>query len=233
MNRWENGIDVVNVINLKISGKILCGSLCLILVGLWLSLPQPAYGQGTLGETATVIEVQQQLDGSGSQPTPNQPANKLKAKTARRNDANEPLQPAPEANNAPGQRPAGERTAVAKLSEEANAPEVNDFNEAQRELNRINVEAKNEEGQWLGHLERKEELAKAIDELVIAELRFIRKFAVAEDANKTTKAIDLVLKQRKEQLDKLMTKLDNEAKDERQRRERTTNRTTKRPTTKE
>lgn len=231
MNRWKNGVDVANMINLKISGRILCGSLCLILVGLWLSLPQPAYGQGTLGETVTTIEVQQQLDGSGNQPTPKQPVNKLKAKTARRSEANEPLQPAPEANNAAEPRPAGERTAVAKLSEEANVPEVNDFNDAQRELNRINLEAKSEEGQWLGRLERKEELAKAIDELVTAELRFIRKFAVAEDANRTTRAIDLVLKQRKEQLDKLVTKLENEAKEERQkqtteRRERTTNRTT-------
>jgi hypothetical protein len=160
--------------------------------------------------------VQQELDGSGKQPTPKQPVNKQKAKTARRSEANEPLQPAPEANSEAEQRLAGERTAVAKLSEEANVPEVNDFNDAQRELNRINLEAKSEEGQWL-RLERKEELARAIDELVAAELRFIRKFAVAEDANKTTKAIDLVLKRRQERLDKLVPKLENEAKEERQR----------------
>jgi hypothetical protein len=225
MNCRKNVVGVVNLINPKIGGRSLCGSLCLILVGLWLSLPQLLYGQGTLSETVTTMEVQQELEGGGKQPTPKQPANKLKTAAARRGDANEPLQPAPEANNAAEPQPAGERTT------EANVPEVNDFNDSQRELNRINLEAKSEEGQWLGRLERKADLAKAIDELVTAELRFIRKLAVAEDANKTTKAIDLVLKQRQERLDKLVTKLENEAKDERQRqtterRERTTNRTT-------
>ncbi|MCJ7730109.1 MAG: DUF3887 domain-containing protein [Sedimentisphaerales bacterium] len=102
------------------------------------------------------------------------------------------------------------------LPKDATAPEINDFNAFQRELNRMNVEARSEEEQWLGRLERKAELARAIDELVAAQLRFIRKLAVTEGADQTAKAIDLVLRQRQERLDKLETKLQEELKEERQ-----------------
>jgi hypothetical protein len=102
------------------------------------------------------------------------------------------------------------------LSEDTNIPDINDFNSFQRELNRMNIEARSEEEQWLGRLERKADLARAIDELVAAQLRFIRKLAVTEGADQTAKAIDLVLRQRQERLDKLETKLQEELKEERQ-----------------
>ena len=101
-------------------------------------------------------------------------------------------------------------------SKDANVPDINDFNSFQRELNRINIESRSEEEQWLGRLEKKVELARAIDELVAAQLRFVRKLAESGDANQTVKAIDLVLRQRQDRLNKLVTKLENELKEERQ-----------------
>jgi hypothetical protein len=136
------------------------------------------------------------------------------------------------AAGAPGGTAAGEpstKQAIQGLPKDATAPEINDFNSFQKELNRINVESKSEEGLWLGRLDRKADLARAIDELVTAQLRFIRKLSVAEHADQTTKAIDLVLKQRQEQLDKLETKLQEALKEERQqsteRRDKKTTRT--------
>jgi hypothetical protein len=101
---------------------------------------------------------------------------------------------------------------------EANVPDIdiNDFNSFQRELNRMNIETRSEEIQWLGPVERKAELVRAIDELVVAELRFIRKLAESENAKETVKAVDLVLKQRRDRLNKLVTKLENETRQERQ-----------------
>jgi hypothetical protein len=104
----------------------------------------------------------------------------------------------------------------AGIPKDTNIPDINDFNDFQKELNRINAESRSEERRWLGRTEQKDELARAIDKLVTAELSFIRKIAESEGADKTTKAIDLVLKQRQERLEKLATKLDNEAKEERQ-----------------
>jgi hypothetical protein len=99
---------------------------------------------------------------------------------------------------------------------EANTIDIKDFNGFQREINRINIETRNEEEQWLGTMERKAELARAIDDLAAAQLRFLRKLAETEHAEQTVKAIDLVLKQRQDRLNKLTTKLQDELKDQRQ-----------------
>ncbi len=98
------------------------------------------------------------------------------------------------------------------LPEDTNVPDIKDFNSFQREINRMNIETRSEEQMWLGRLEQKPQLASAIEELVTAELMFIRKLAESENAGQTVKAIDLVLKQRQERLAKLEEKL----KDERQ-----------------
>jgi hypothetical protein len=111
---------------------------------------------------------------------------------------------------------------------DTNAPDISDFNAFQRELNRINIESRSEEEQWLGRLERKVEMARAIDELVAAQLRFIRKLAEVEHAEQTIKAVDLVLKQRQDRLNKLVTKLQEELKEERQ--QQLTERRERRPT---
>jgi hypothetical protein len=223
MNCRKKVVDIVSPINPQISNKQLRGSLCLILIGLWLVLSGPLYGQGSLAETTTTLELQEQLSGSADQATPRPQAKKPKA------DANRPAEPnrhdevspkpAPETNNVSEQpqsgRAAGEQSTATVSTQDTNVPDMNDFNE--RELNRINTESRSVEGQWLGRLDKKAELVRAIDGLVAAELRFIRKFAAAEDANRTIRAIDLVVKQRKERLEKLVTKLENESKEERQR----------------
>jgi hypothetical protein len=117
------------------------------------------------------------------------------------------------------------------LPEDTNTPDVpdiNDFNSFQREINRMNIETRSEEQMWLGQLERKAELARAIDELVDAELRFIRKLAESEDANQTVRAIDLVLRQRRERLNNLTRQLTDELREERQ--QQTTERRPRRTT---
>jgi len=221
MKRWKN-----TVVGLR-------GLSCLLAVGIWLGLCQPSYGEATAVETIGTMEIQEQLMKNGAN-----------LKTSQPNEVNEIVKASPkpssEANNATKptlKKPAaGERMAAPKLSTDTNIPDINDFNDSQqRELNRINFEARSEERQWLGQLDNKKaELARAIDDVVTAELRFIRKLASAEDVNKTTKAIDLVLKQRQERLEKLVTKLEDEMKQERQkqppeRREKKITNRTERP----
>jgi hypothetical protein len=112
--------------------------------------------------------------------------------------------------------PAEPQPAAQEMPQEANVPDIKDFNGFQREINRINIDTRNEEEQWLGPLDKKAELARAIDDLAAAQLRFIRKLAETEHAEQTVKAIDAVLKQRQDRLNKLTTKLQDELRDQRQ-----------------
>jgi hypothetical protein len=108
------------------------------------------------------------------------------------------------------------QTPAAEQAKEANMPDIKDFNAFQRELNRINIETRGEEEQWLSPLDKKVELARSIDELVISQMRFVRKLAETERSEQTIKAIDLVIRQRQERLNKLITKLDDTSRLERQ-----------------
>jgi hypothetical protein len=323
MKRWGKMISIADPNWLEIIAKSFRGFLCMGVAGFLLGLCQPLYGQGSLAETATTMELQEEINGGGARPTAPKPATRPK-------DSNGLPKPAPEANNiaekqgieklekvaqklmqsiqsdrydqadfsavwntivpkdanfsdginamlkpvfdqfgkaeklgqgkmaganravfpvqftrgtlnmtvsldqqdkivewtlmpatqAPSGTAAGETStepaeAVPGPSKDANAPDISDFNSFQRELNRINIESRSEEEQWLGRLEKKVELARAIDELVAAQLRFVRKLAEVEHAEQTIKAVDLVLKQRQDRLNKLVTKLE-EAKQERQ-----------------
>ncbi|MFH1371986.1 MAG: hypothetical protein ABII09_11975 [Planctomycetota bacterium] len=134
---------------------------------------------------------------------------------------------------APGRPMAGEQetkpveaqATAPGLPEETNAPDITDFNSFQREINRMNIETRSEEQMWLGQPAQKAELARAIEELVAAQLMFIRKLAESENAEQTVKAIDFVLQQRRERSATLEEKL----KDERQQQliERRNSRTTR------
>jgi hypothetical protein len=122
---------------------------------------------------------------------------------------------------------------AADVTTDTQEPEINDLNAFKQELNRMDIEARAEENEWLGRLERKADLARAADEVVVAELRFLRKMAEAEGADKTVEAIDLVLKRRQERLAKLTAKLEEEMKEARQqqaaeRRERRSSRAAER-----
>jgi hypothetical protein len=101
------------------------------------------------------------------------------------------------------------------MTADTNVPDVNDFNAFKREIDRIDMEARGEDTQWLGKQEKKAELAKAMDDVVVAELKFLRKVAAATNDANTVEAIDLVLKKRQDRLSKLVTKLENEVKEER------------------
>ncbi len=112
-----------------------------------------------------------------------------------------------------GQVPATVETtpAVPVVTADTNVPDVNDFNAFKQEIDRIDIEARGEDTQWLGKQEKKAELAKAMDDVVVAELRFLRKVAAAANDTNTVEAIDLVLKKRQDRLNKLVTKLENES----------------------
>ena len=65
-----------------------------------------------------------------------------------------------------------------------------------------------------------------MNNVVVAELGFLRKVAAAANDVNAVEAIDLVLKKRADRLNKLVTKLENEVKEQRQQpRERRTPRT--------
>ena len=111
--------------------------------------------------------------------------------------------PATPSNPATGERTAETIETPAEapvLPEEANTPDISDFNSFQREINRMNIETRSEEQMWLGETVQKAELARAIEELVTAQLLFIRKLAESENAEDTVKAVTLVLQQRRERL---------------------------------
>jgi ribosome-associated translation inhibitor RaiA len=220
--------DIVNLINYEKSAIALSFILCLCLVGL--GALRMAYGQGSLVETVGTMEISQQVDNGVNQSAPKRPAGVRKpARDA--NAATE--QPNQMPANAPGYNTetvnspdSNERgraapgvsipSKVPAMTADTNVPDVNDFNAFKQEINRIDMEARNEDTQWLGKQEKKAELAKAMNNVVVAELRFLRKVAAATNDANTVEAIDLVLKKRQDRLNKLVTKLENEAKEERQ-----------------
>jgi DNA-binding LytR/AlgR family response regulator len=132
-------------------------------------------------------------------------------------DRPSPAQTPPPGLQQQGQAPAAVETTPAApvVMADTNVPDVNDFNAFKQELNRIDMEARGEDTQWLGKQEKKADLAKAMDDVVVAELKFLRKVAAAANDANTVEAIDLVLKKRQDRLNKLVVKLENELKEER------------------
>jgi hypothetical protein len=230
--------DIVNLINYKKSAMVLSFILCLCLAGP--GALQTAYGDGTLVETVGTMEIGQEVDNGANRSVPKghagvrkpaQDANAAKEQPNRApmNTPGRPNLPETTIQQENSQVATGTETttAVPAMTPEANVPEVNDFNAFKRELDRIDMEARGEDTQWLGKQEKKAELAKAIDDVVVAELKFLRKVAAAANDTNTVEAVDLVLKKRQDRLNKLVTKLENEVKEERrqqapERRERRT-----------
>jgi len=184
----------------------------------------PCYGQ-TIGELSGSLAVQEKLMEQSGQTAARRLAREPNVAT----DADKSAEEAT-AGMKPNERSAGETHATASKDIESetpkipsetqpietNVPDINDFNSFQRELNLINIRTRNEEQRWLGPMEKKPDLLRAMDELVAAELRFIRKLAESENASETKKAVDLVLRQRQDRLNKLITKLEEEPRQERQ-----------------
>ena len=220
--------DIVNLINYEKSAIILSLILCLCLVGP--GALQTAYGEGTAVETLGTMEISQDVDNGVSRSAPKRSANVRKpardanaaAEQPNRVPANAPGYGTETVNspdsNERGRAATGVETSstVPVMTADTNVPDVNDFNAFKREIDRIDMEARGEDTQWLGKQEKKAELAKAMDDVVVAELKFLRKVAAATNDANTVEAIDLVLKKRQDRLNKLVTKLENEAKEERQ-----------------
>jgi ribosome-associated translation inhibitor RaiA len=183
-----------------------------------------AYGQGTLVETVGTMEISQQVDNGVNQNAPKgtvdtkKPAQDTNNVTEppNRAPANTPVKPVPAPAEIPMAAP------VPAMAADTNVFDVNDFNAFKREIDRIDMDARGEDAQWLGKQEKKEELARAMNTVVVAELRFLRKVAAATNDANAVEAIDLVLKKRQDRLNRLVTKLENEAKEERPQRERKT-----------
>lgn len=233
--------DIVNLINYKKSAMALSFILCLCLVGP--GALQKAYGQGTLVETVGTMEIGQEVDNSVNQSAPKgrtdprNPARDANAATEppSRAPANAPVRPNPPQTTAqptvPDRNPAATGnetpTAAPVMTADNSVPDANDFNSFKQELDRIDIAARGEDNQWLGKQEKKADIAKAMDDVVVAELRFLRKVAAAASDTNTVEAIDLVLRKRQDRLNKLVTKLENELREERrqqapERRERRT-----------
>lgn len=217
----------MNPINYEKSVIFLSFILCLCLVGP--GALRMAYGQGSLVETVGTMEIGQEVDNGVNQNTPKRTVDTKKpaqdtnnvTKPPSRAPGNTPVKPIPA--ETPTAAPA--MTADANVLD-VNVPDVNDFNAFKRELDRIDMGARGEDVQWLGKQEKKAELAQAMNNVVVAELRFLLKVATDANDTNTMDAIKLVLKKRQDRLNKLVTKLENEAKEEhQQQRERRTPRT--------
>ncbi len=99
------------------------------------------------------------------------------------------------------------------------------FEGLQEKLDELDRKGERETRQWLQkETGNRIPLAKDNHEHIMAELMFIRKLAVEENAKKTTAAIDGLLLNRQQQLDKLIEKFHEERLEERKesRRERST-----------
>jgi hypothetical protein len=225
--------DIVNLINYEKYAVALSFILCLCMVGP--GALRTAYGQGAL-ETIGTMEISQQIDNGVNQSAPKRsPNTKKPAQDANAQDTNNVTAPPSRAPDGMRGRPNPAETttqpnlqegspvatgtetptAAPAMTADTNVPDVNDFNAFKQELNRIDMEARGEDTQWLGKQEKKAELAKAMDDVVGAELRFLRKVAAASNDPNTVEAIDLVLKKRQDRLNKLVVKLENELKEER------------------
>ncbi|MGB7581704.1 MAG: hypothetical protein WBL85_04565 [Sedimentisphaerales bacterium] len=223
MRCWKRVADIVNLISYEKSVIFLSFILCLCLVGP--GALRMAYGQGTLVETVGTMEISQEVDNGVNQNAPKgtvgtkkptQDTNNV-TEPPNRAPANAPVKPIP----APAETPMA--APVPAMAADTNVFDVNDFNAFKREIDRIDMDARGEDTQWLGKQEKKADLAQAMNTVVVAELRFLRKVAAATNDTNTVEAIDLVLKKRQDRLNKLVTKLENEAKEEhQQQRERRT-----------
>ena len=175
MRCWRRVADIVNLINYEKSVIFLSFILCLCLVGP--GTLRTAYGQGSLVETVGTMEISQEVDNGVNQNAPKgavgtkkptQDTNNV-TEPPNRAPANAPVKPTP----APTQTP----TAAPAMAVDANVPDVNDFNAFKREIDRIDMSARGEDAQWLGKQEKKAELAQAMNNVAVAELRFLLKVA--------------------------------------------------------
>lgn len=100
---------------------------------------------------------------------------------------------------------------------------INAFAGLEQSLKEVDRRSDNEIREWLQKtVDNRISLARAVHEQIRAEILFIRKLAVEEGAKKTTAAIDGLLLNRQKRFERLIEKMEEEAKDLRRMRGTTT-----------
>jgi len=116
-----------------------------------------------------------------------------------------------------GQGPAtqapGVRVGVSAVDE--NEVDANETGEFQGKMKRLEIQAKQEQRQWLAENESKLDLYNTVNKVAVAELKFIRSVAAEEGAKKTVSAINAVLLQRRRRSAAITEKLNEQVRAER------------------
>ena len=99
---------------------------------------------------------------------------------------------------------------------DSNKTPIDTEDEEKKELSLIDQESKKEVREWLNRrAENRIALAKAVQKQVDAELKFLRKIAVEEGAEKTIQAVDQLLAARNQRFEKVIKKMQAEQKSDR------------------
>ena len=97
-----------------------------------------------------------------------------------------------------------------------NKTQIDEKDETEKALLHIDQESKKEVREWLNRrAENRIALAKAVQKQVDAELKFLRKIAVEEEAEKTVQAVDQLLAARNKRFEKIIRELQAERKSDR------------------
>ena len=97
-----------------------------------------------------------------------------------------------------------------------NKTQIDTEDEKKKELSLIEQESKKEVREWLNRkAANRTALAKAVQKQADAELKFLRKIAVEEGAEKTVQAVDQLLAARNQRFEKVIKKLQAEQKSDR------------------
>ena len=97
-----------------------------------------------------------------------------------------------------------------------NKTQIDEKNETEKALLHINQEGKKEVREWLNRrVENRITLAKTVQKQVDAELKFLRKIAAEEGAEKTIQAVEQLLAARNKRFEKILKKLQAEQKTDR------------------
>ena len=108
------------------------------------------------------------------------------------------------------------QTADVNNISEPNKTKADKLDETSKSLTRLEQESKKEIREWMNRrVENRIALAKAVQKQVDAELKFLRKIAVEEGAEKTVQAIDQLLAARNKRFEKVIKKMQAEQKSDR------------------
>lgn len=116
-----------------------------------------------------------------------------------------------------GQEPAGQApgVGVGVSAADENGVDANETGEFQGKMKRLEIQAKQEQRQWLEENKSKLELYNTVGRVAVAELKFIRSVAAGEGADKTVAAINAVLLQRRRRAAATTEKLNEQVRAER------------------